>query len=115
MEIIRQRLEHLCSRSTKKQSDIAAAAGISPQRLNDMIKGRKPLSLKLVVPVCRAVGCTPNELFGWEDDGMGILSDQFTKMVVVDLSTGKEIAAVTNDLITTAGDNIAVRLTPAYD
>jgi len=110
-----QRLRDLCGKSTKKQSAIAAAAGISPQRLNDIVKGRKPVSIKLVVPICQAVECTPNELFGWEDDSMGILSDKITKLVVLDINTGREIAVVTNDLITTAGDNIVVKLTPAYD
>lgn len=115
METMNQRLRDLCSRRGKTQAAIAAAAGISPQRFNDILHGRKPLSMNLVVPICRAVGSDPNELFGWEDDGMGILSGQYTKMAVLDLSTGKEIAVVTRDLITTAGDNIVVKLTPAYD
>ena len=66
MESINQRLRELCSRRGKTQTAIAAAAGISPQRLNDIIRGRKPLSMNLVVPICKAVGSDPNELFGWE-------------------------------------------------
>ena len=46
---------------------------------------------------------------------MGILSDSITKLVVMDVNTGKEIAVVTNKEITTAGDNIVVKLTPEYD
>lgn len=45
----------------------------------------------------------------------GVLSDDYTKLAVVDLSTGKEIAVITNELITTASDNIVVKLTPKYN
>jgi predicted RNA-binding protein with EMAP domain len=41
------------------------------------------------------------------------LSAKCEKLTVVDVSTGKEIAVVTNNLITTAGDNIVVKLKPA--
>lgn len=115
MDPINNTLKEMSEQCGKKQHAIAADAGISPQRLNDILHGRKPLSLNLVVPICRAVGCTPDELFGWEHTGMGILSDKITKLVVLDLNAGKEIAVVTNELITTAGDEIVVRLTPAYD
>lgn len=115
MRDINRRLRDLCSRRSESQAAIAAAAGISPQRLNDIVQGRKPLSLKLVVPICRAVGCEPNDLFGWENGGNGFLSGRITKLTVLDLITGEEVAAVTNDLITTAGDDIVVRITPAYD
>ena len=46
---------------------------------------------------------------------MSILSDSITKLVVLDKNTGEEIAVVTADEITTAGDNIVVKLTPEYD
>ena len=115
MESMSQKLRNLCGRRPESQAAIAAAAGISPQRLNDILQGRKPLSMNLVVPICRAVGSDPNELFGWREPGMNILSDQFTKMVVLDVTAGEEIAVVTNELITTAGDEIVVKLTPAYD
>ena len=41
------------------------------------------------------------------------LSAECGKLTVLDVSTGKEIAVVTNNLITTAGDNIVVKLKPA--
>ena len=46
---------------------------------------------------------------------MSILSNEITKIVVMDKDTGEEIAVVTEDEITTAGDNIVVKLTPNYD
>lgn len=47
------------------------------------------------------------------EDNCFPLSTKCEKLTVVDMSTGKEIAVVTNDLITTASDNIAVKLKPA--
>lgn len=44
-----------------------------------------------------------------------VLSEEYTKIVIIDLETGKEIAVITNDLITTAETNIAVKLTPNYN
>ena len=46
---------------------------------------------------------------------MSVLSDGYTKMVVLDTKTGEEIAVITNELITTAQDSIIVKLTPRYD
>lgn len=46
---------------------------------------------------------------------MTILSNEYIKITVFDLETGKEIAVITNDLITTARDSIVVKLTPSYD
>ncbi len=44
---------------------------------------------------------------------MNVLSDGYIKLVVYDRETEKEIAVVTNELITTAADNIVVKLTPS--
>lgn len=46
---------------------------------------------------------------------MKILSDEYTKITVLDEDMGKEIAVITNELVTTAGDHIVVKLTPNYD
>lgn len=43
---------------------------------------------------------------------MNILSDGYSRLIVLDTKTGKEIAVITNDLITTADYNIVVKLTP---
>ena len=42
----------------------------------------------------------------------GILSEQYEKLVIEDIATGKEIAVITNTEVTTATDAIVVRLTP---
>ena len=42
------------------------------------------------------------------------LSNEFTKLVVMNQKTGEEIAVITNDMIDTADDDIVVRLTPSY-
>ena len=44
---------------------------------------------------------------------LNVLSDGYIKLVVYDRETEKEIAVVTNELITTAADNIVVKLTPS--
>lgn len=46
---------------------------------------------------------------------MKILSDEVSKLVVMDITTGKEITVITNELVTTAGDEIVVKVTPIYD
>lgn len=46
---------------------------------------------------------------------MEILSKEFTKIVIMEVDTEKELAVITNDLITTADENIVVKLTPNYD
>lgn len=46
---------------------------------------------------------------------MKILADECAKITVLDTDTGKEIAVITNELVTTAGDHIVVKLTPNYD
>jgi len=46
---------------------------------------------------------------------MPILSTDYTKIVVLNTKTGEEVAVITNELITTAMDEIVVKLTPRYD
>ena len=45
---------------------------------------------------------------------MEVMGNEYTKLVVLDLSTNKEIAVVTDREITTANPEIVVKLTPAY-
>lgn len=42
----------------------------------------------------------------------GILSGGYKTIAVIDLSSGEEIAAITDDSVTTASNNIVVKLTP---
>lgn len=62
------RLNKICEQSQKSKAAIAREIGTTPQRLNDILHGRKPISLYLVVPFCKAVGCDPNYLFEWDGE-----------------------------------------------
>ena len=104
----------LIKKSGRTQASIAKDIGASPSHLGDVLHGRRPFQMKWVLPFCKAVGCSPNDLFEYEDP-FGFLSGQFTCLAVVDTETEKEIAVVTNDSITTAQDSIVVRLTPSCD
>ena len=46
---------------------------------------------------------------------MLIMSGEYEKLSVVNLTTGKEIAVITDDRITTAHETIVVKLTPKAD
>lgn len=41
-----------------------------------------------------------------------VLSSDYEKLTVVDIETGEELAVVTDELITTADDRLAVKLVP---
>lgn len=47
-----------------KQSAVARAAGYEPKVFNAMLRGRKRMTSDDIVPICKALGVTPNELFG---------------------------------------------------
>lgn len=46
---------------------------------------------------------------------MEVMGNEYTKLIVLDLSTNKEIAVVTDKEITTANPEIVVKLTPVYE
>lgn len=45
---------------------------------------------------------------------MKIMQGKYTRLAIIQVSTGKEIAVVTDDEITTANPDIIVKLTPSY-
>ncbi len=47
-----------------KQSAVARAAGYDPKKFNAILRRRKKMTSDDVVPICKALGVTPNELFG---------------------------------------------------
>lgn len=47
-----------------KQCAVANKAGFSARELNDILCGRKVLRADHVIPICNALGITPNDLFG---------------------------------------------------
>ncbi|MCI1951774.1 MAG: hypothetical protein LKJ50_03200 [Clostridiales bacterium] len=46
---------------------------------------------------------------------MEIMQGKYTRLAIIQVSTGKEIAVVTDDETTTANPDIVVKLTPSYD
>ena len=100
-------------RSGITKSSIAKDIGVSPQQFSNALHGRRPFPLKWIGALCERLHCDPNALLGWKDNQkMRYLSDDFSKLVVLDTKTGNEIAVVTNELITTADTNFVVKLTP---
>lgn len=66
-----QNLNEICEQSSKTKAAIAREMGISPQQLNNIIHLHRPIPLRLIAPFCKAVGCDPNYLFGWENRRRG--------------------------------------------
>lgn len=58
-----------CILNTKnyKQSAIAKEVGYDARKFNDMLKGRKLIKPEDILPICYALGVTPNDLFGYEN------------------------------------------------
>ena len=46
---------------------------------------------------------------------MKVLSEEITKITVLDEKTGEEIAVITEEEIITAGEHIVIKITPKYD
>lgn len=49
------------------QSTVARKAGYTPKRFNDMLRGRKLILPEDIVRISKALGVTPNDLFGYEE------------------------------------------------
>lgn len=49
------------------QSAVARAAGLTPQQFNDLLRHRKLLREDVILPICNALDCTPNDLFASND------------------------------------------------
>ena len=96
-------------RSYRFESEFARQIGWSRQKLSKTILGQRKPRLAEV----RKISNLPGEEA--EKPVEDILSGQFEKIVVFDTRTQEEIAVITAEAITTARDNIAVRLTPKPD
>ncbi len=72
------------------QKELAARAGVPPQRMNDFLKGRRPMRAALLPRICDALNCEPNELLGWEPG--------YREVIVTDRD-GLVVAAVTGDSV----------------
>ncbi len=112
------RLREIIREKKLVQRRVAAEAGFSAQQLCDMMQGRKRILADDLPRLAAAMGVDAAALVGEErpaGDGGHILSGKYSRLVIEDTETGKEIAAVTGEAVTTADDRIVVRLTPRGD
>lgn len=56
-------IRKLIKQSGKSQKQIAEEIGVTPQRLNDWIADRRPLRACMIPVLCKAIGCSPNDVF----------------------------------------------------
>lgn len=49
-----------------KQNYVAQQIGLHPKTFNALLNGRKTFDVVYVVPICNALGITPNQLLGFE-------------------------------------------------
>lgn len=50
-----------------KQSAIAQKVGMSEKQFNALLNGRKTFAADYLPKICRAIGRSPNEVFGFSD------------------------------------------------
>ncbi|WP_077597592.1 helix-turn-helix transcriptional regulator [Olsenella urininfantis] len=60
------RLRRLRKRTGKTQESVAAEIGVSKATYSAWETGRNDLRGCYVVPLCRCLGCSPNDIFGYE-------------------------------------------------
>lgn len=65
--MVTEKIYQVIKEKNYKQSAIAVAAGYNPKTFNNLLKGRKKFSANDVVPICKALGITPNGLFNYGD------------------------------------------------
>lgn len=109
-------------RSYRFESEFARQIGWSRQKLSKTILGQRKPKLEEVRKISNLLGISADAALAFFAPGEeaekpveDILSGQFEKIVVFDTRTQEEIAVITAEAITTARDNIAVRLTPKPD
>ena len=73
-----------------KQSAVARAIGLTPQVFNGMLKHRRPIRVQYIGPLCQALHCEPNELFGYDK--------QNPEITVTD-ENGEVVAVITADSV----------------
>ncbi len=62
-------LDELIIKNGIKQADVARYLEVRPQYLNAILKGNRIMPLEWVMPICEMLGCSPNDLFGYENGG----------------------------------------------
>ena len=104
-------IRRIIKRKHLTQAAVAERAGFTPQQINDMLQGRTRIYADHIPALAAALEVEPCEIFR-EDEWNGILSEKYESLSVLDLDGEKELAAISADCVTTASDNIVVRLKP---
>ena len=110
---IAERIQSLLRERGLVQRRVAAEAGFSAQQMNDMLHGRKLILAEDLPRIAAAMGVSPAAFFEDTRRDDFILSAKYTRLAVEDVRTGKEIAVITGETVTTADDAIVVRLVPS--
>lgn len=64
---IADRAYEIMKEGNMSQSAVARKAGIDPKQFNSILRHRKLIREEHVIPICKALKVTPNELFGFPD------------------------------------------------
>lgn len=49
------------------QKELATKIGVKPQAVNNWCKGIREPSAEMLIALCKALDCTPNDLLGWDE------------------------------------------------
>lgn len=60
-----KRIKEIIHQRDLKQKAVARAADIPEKQFSNMVNGRKKIDDRHILPICRALDITPNELFGY--------------------------------------------------
>ena len=65
---IGENIRRIISKKKMIQAAVARDAGYDPKKFNDMLMGRAKIYDHDIVPICKSLMVTPNELFGYPTD-----------------------------------------------
>jgi transcriptional regulator with XRE-family HTH domain len=63
---ISERIYEIMKEKRQKQCAVAISAGYNAKAFNAMLKGRKKITAADIPNICKGLGVTPNELFGFD-------------------------------------------------
>jgi len=65
--VIANNVKRIMAAKGLKQGATGERAGYNPKAFNNMLNGRKLISDMDILPICMALGVTPNDLFTTDD------------------------------------------------
>lgn len=90
-KIIGQNISKACKIKGIRQKDIAAAMNVSEGSVSNWIKGTNSLDLERLVELCRFLGVTLDQIFGFESLEDNALTDE--ELRILKLYRGADQAA----------------------